>query len=74
MSTTLKALSDFEHGFVTAAALAARLGDPNIAVKMLRHAGFQALDCSELNDVDKQPLQLMSQQPGMNLTGLGKHN
>jgi hypothetical protein len=74
MSTTLKALSDYEHGFVTAAALATRLGDPNLAAKMLGHAGFQALDCSEVNDVDKQMLQLVNQQPGMKLTGLGKNN
>jgi hypothetical protein len=73
MSTAFKALSDFEHGFVTAGALAARLGDPNLAAKMLGHAGFQALDCSELNAVDKQ-LELVNQQPGMKLTGLGKHN
>ncbi|WP_116893408.1 hypothetical protein [Pseudomonas syringae] len=70
----LTALSDFEHGFVTAAALAARLGDPNLAAKMLGNAGFQALDCSELNAVDKQQLQLVNQQPGMKLTGLGKNN
>lgn len=70
----LTALSDFEHGFVTAAALAARLGDPYLAAKMLGNAGFQALDCSELNAVDKQQLQLVNQQPGMKLTGLGKHN
>lgn len=55
------------------AALAARLSDPNLAAKMLGNAGFQALDCSELNAVDKQ-LQLVNQQPGMKLTGLGKHN
>lgn len=74
MSTTLKALSEFEHGFVTAAALATRLGDPNLAAKMLGLAGFQALDCSEVNSVDKQLLQLVNQQPGMNLTGLGNNN
>ncbi len=74
MSTTLKALSEFELGFVTAAALAARLGDPNLAAKMLGNAGFQGLDCSELNAADKQQLQLVNQQPGMKLTGLGKHN
>ncbi|WP_253485514.1 hypothetical protein [Pseudomonas fluorescens] len=61
----------FEHGFVTAAALATRLGDPNLAAKMLGHAGFQALDYSELNAADKQQLQLVNQQPGMKLTGLG---
>ena len=52
----LTALTDFEHRFVTAAALATRLGDPNLAAKTLGNAGFQALDCSELNVVDKQQL------------------
>lgn len=56
----LTALTDFEHGFVTAAAQAARLGAPNLATKMLGSAGFQALDCSELNAVDKQHLQLVN--------------
>ena len=28
----------------------------------------------ELNAFDKQQLQLVNQQPGMKLTGLGKHN
>ncbi len=37
----LTALSDFEHGFVIAEALAARLGDPNLAAKMLGNAGFK---------------------------------
>ena len=74
IGSPLTALSDFEHGFVIAAALAARLGDPNPAAKMLGNAGFQALDCSELNAVDKQQLQLVNQQPGMKLNGLGKHN
>lgn len=71
---TLIGLSDFEHGFLNAASLAARLGDPNLAAKMLGNAGFQALDCSELNAVDKQQLQRVNQQPGMKLTGLRKHN
>lgn len=31
----LTALTEFEHGFVTAAALAARLGDPKLASKLL---------------------------------------
>lgn len=70
----LTALTEFEHGFVTAAALAARLGDPKLAAKLLGSAGFQALDCSELNAFDKQHLQLVNQQPGMKLTGLDKHN
>lgn len=70
----LTPISDFAHGFVTAAALAARLSDPNLAAKMLGHAGFQARDCSELNAADKQQLQLVNQHPGMKLTGLGKHN
>lgn len=74
MTVTLKALSDFEHGFVAAAALATKLGDPNLAAKMLGQAGFQGLDCSELNDSDKQMLKLVNQQPGMQLTGLGKQN
>jgi len=68
------ALSDFEHGFVTAAALAARLGGPNLAAKMLGNAGIEALDCSDLNAVDKKQLELVNQQPGMRLTDLGKHN
>jgi hypothetical protein len=71
---TLTTLSAFEHGFVTAAAQAARLGDPNLAAKILGNAGFQTLDCSELNAVDKQQLQLVNQQPGMKLTGLGNHD
>lgn len=70
----LTILSDFEQGFVIAAAQAARLGDPNLAAKMLGSAGFEALDCSELNADDKQQLQLVNQQPGMKLTGLDKHN
>ena len=70
----LTALTDFEHGVVTAAALAARLGDPNLAAKIHGNTGFQALDCSELNAVYKQQLQLVNQQQGMKLTGLGKHN
>lgn len=70
----LTALSNFEHGFVIAAAQAARLDDVNLAAKMRGSAGFHALDCSELNAVDKQQLQLVNQQPGMRLTGLGKHN
>lgn len=68
----LKELSDFEHGFISAAASAARLGDPNLAAKMLGQAGFQELDCSDLNEADKQQLQLVNQQPGMKLTGLSK--
>lgn len=72
VGSAAKALSDFEHGFVTAAALAARLGDPNLAAKMLGQAGFQGLDCSELNEFDKQQLQLVNQQPGINLLGLSK--
>lgn len=71
---TLTPITEFAHGFAVAAALAARLGDPNLAAKMLGHAGFQALDCSELNAADKQQLLLVNQQPGMLLTGLGKHN
>ncbi|SDJ11190.1 hypothetical protein [Pseudomonas abietaniphila] len=71
---TLTVLSDFEHGFVTAAALAARLGDPHLGAKMLGAAGFESLDCSELNTVDKQQLHLVNQQPGMKLVGLGQHN
>jgi len=43
--TLLTALSDFEHGFAYAAALAARLGQPKFAAGMLGHAGFQSLDC-----------------------------
>lgn len=70
----LKPLSDFEHGFVAAAAAAARLGDPNLAAKMLGQAGFQGLDCSELNEADKQQLHLVNQQPGMKLVGLSKPN
>ncbi|MCY1457390.1 hypothetical protein D9M71_746890 [compost metagenome] len=70
----LKPLSDFEHGFVTAAAAAARLGDPYLAAKMLGHAGFQELDCSELNEADKKQLHLVNQQPGMKLLGLSKPN
>jgi hypothetical protein len=66
----LKSLTDFQHGFVTAAALTARLGDPYLAAKMLGNAGFHALDCSELNTVDKQQLRLVNQQPNMKLTGL----
>ncbi len=61
MSTPLKALSEFEHGFVTAVAMATRLGHPHLAAKLLGHAGFQGLDCSELNTVDKQQLQLVNQ-------------
>ncbi|MGO4801173.1 hypothetical protein ACEN2T_17985 [Pseudomonas sp. W22_MBD1_FP4] len=71
---SLTALSDFEHGFVTAAALVARLDDQNLAARMLGSAGFQALDCSELNAADKQQLLLVNQQPGMKLTGLGMQN
>jgi hypothetical protein len=72
----LKPLSDFEHGFVAAAAAAAaaRLGDPNLAAKMLGQAGFQGLDCSELNQADKEQLHLVNQQPGMKLQGLSKPN
>jgi hypothetical protein len=70
----LTALTEFEHGFVTAAALVARLGDPKLAAKLLGSAGFQALGGSEMNDCDKQHLGLENQQPGMKLTGLGKHN
>ncbi len=69
---TLTPITDFEHGFVTAAAVATRLGDPNLAAKMLMHAGFQALNCSEIHAADKLQLQLVNQQPGMKLTGLGK--
>lgn len=70
----LKPLSDFEHGFVAAAAAAARLGDPNLAAKMLGQAGFQGLDCSELNEADKQQLHLVNRQPGMKLIGLSDPN
>ncbi|OSR65118.1 hypothetical protein BV326_05431 [Pseudomonas syringae pv. actinidiae] len=47
---------------------------PTWPQRCIGNAGFQALDCSELNAVDKQQLQLVNQQPGMKLTGLGKHN
>ncbi|MCF5371248.1 hypothetical protein GIW05_01290 [Pseudomonas syringae] len=70
----MRPLSEFEHGFLIAAALATRFGDPYLAGKMLVQAGFNSLDCSELNDSDKQQLQLVNKQPGMKLTGLGKHN
>ncbi|KUG45598.1 hypothetical protein ALP79_200087 [Pseudomonas savastanoi pv. fraxini] len=39
----LTPLSDFEHGFVTAAALAARLGDPNLAPKMHWQCGLPSV-------------------------------
>ncbi len=68
----LTPLSDFEHGFVTAVLLAARLGDRNLAAKMLGNASFQALDCPELNAGDKQQFLLVDQQPGMKLTGHGR--
>lgn len=70
----LTGISDFEHGFVVAAALVARLGDPKLAAKMLCSVAFNALDCSELNSSDQDMLRLINQQPGMKLTGLGKPN
>lgn len=44
----MKALTafNFEQGFVTASALTARLGYPNLAAKMLVSAGSQALNCT----------------------------
>lgn len=42
MKRGMKALTafNFEQGFVTASPLTARLGDPNLAAKMLVSAGF----------------------------------
>ncbi|RMN20398.1 hypothetical protein ALQ64_00211 [Pseudomonas cannabina] len=50
------------------------MGDPNLAAKMLGSARPHTLDCSELNAADKHQLQLVIQQPGMELTGRSKHN
>ncbi|MFL1480958.1 hypothetical protein [Pseudomonas grimontii] len=39
------------------------MGEPDLAAKMLGHAGFQAQAYSELNAVDKPLLQLLTNNP-----------
>ncbi len=65
------ALSKFEHGVLYAAAQVVRLHDePQVAADVLKQAGLANVDCSKLDDYDKESLREINAISGMALTGL----
>lgn len=75
MSARLKTaeLSQFSHGVLYAAAEVQRLHDePQVAADLLKSAGLAQVDCSSLDEYDKEPLREVNKIRGMGLTGLGE--
>lgn len=65
------ALTKFEHGVLYAAAQIVLLHDePQVAADVLKQAGLAQVDCSKLDDYDKELLRVINTIPGMALTGL----
>lgn len=66
-----KKLREFERGVLYAVAVVQMTAnEPVIAADILREAGFTTLDCSSLDDCDKEALRVVNQEKGMRLTGL----
>ncbi|CDL86678.1 hypothetical protein [Xenorhabdus cabanillasii] len=64
-------MTEFQHGFMVAVALLQHLSDqPIIAADILSEAGFQNLDCSELDEYDKSALRIINNEIGIKLLGL----
>jgi hypothetical protein len=65
------ALTKFDHGVLYAAAQIVRLHDePQVAADVLKQAGLANVDCSKLDDYDKESLRVINTIPGVALTGL----
>ena len=65
------ALTEFERGVLYATAIVQMTADqPDIAADILREAGFTELDCSSLDECDKDALRVVNKEKGMCLAGL----
>jgi len=66
-------LDRFSHGVLYAAAQVQRLHDePQVAADLLKNAGLAQVDCSSLDEYDKESLREVNKIRGMGLTGLGE--
>lgn len=66
-----KKLTEFEQGVFYAAAIVQITADqPGIAADIVKSAGLQNHDCSELDEMDKDALRVVNEEQGMNLKGL----
>ncbi len=67
------ALTKFEHGVLYAAAQVIRLHDePQVAADVLKQAGLEQVNCSDLDDYDKESLREVNKIYGMRLSGLDR--
>lgn len=61
-------MTEFQQGFFTAVALLMATSDqPTMAADIVREAGFDGVDCSAMDDFDKEQLQLLVEQEGLSL-------
>ncbi|NVL49951.1 hypothetical protein F2S72_09385 [Pseudomonas syringae pv. actinidiae] len=64
-------LTDFEHGIFYSAASIVRLhGEPRVAADLLIDAELANIDCSELEEYEKEMLRQVNTEKGVALTGL----
>lgn len=66
-----KHLTEFQRGVLYAASIVQMTAnEPGIAADILRSAGYTELDCSSLDDCDKEALRVVNQEKEMQLRGL----
>ncbi|KPY30289.1 hypothetical protein [Pseudomonas syringae] len=64
-------LTQFQHGIFYSVASIVRLhGEPRVAADLLINAGLGNLNCSELEEYEKEMLRAVNTENGMPLTGL----
>ena len=64
-------LTDFERGVLISAGLVMRLHGCGVTSReLLNHTGLTGADCSELDDYDKENLQMIVDSEGIELKGL----
>ena len=63
-------LTEFQRGILYAVALVQHDGATSLAADILRQSGFTDLDCSALDECDKDALREVIQEQGINLVGL----
>lgn len=66
-----KKLTEFERGVLYAAVHLQRgPNESGLAAYLLRESGFSDLDCSELDEYDKEALRVINEEKDMALLGL----
>jgi hypothetical protein len=61
----------FSEGVLYAAALFNRLNDqPHMCAELLKEAGLDIWDCTDLDEFEKEHLRIINKEKGMDLKGL----